>query len=102
MIETRVTMDEIGTPVEGYVRESFAREKYPDDERLIEIRRQGFDRWLARHDFEVLYSAGRDIRGPEGMKPDPSTPARYVVDDAGSWLMDRANATVHREVEGDR
>ena len=33
-------------PATGYVRESYAREKHPDSPELIELRRQGFDRWL--------------------------------------------------------
>lgn len=38
----------------NYVRESYAREKHPDDEAIIELRRKDFDDWLERHDRAVV------------------------------------------------
>lgn len=55
----------------NYVRESYAREKHPDNEEIIEARRVDFDNWLERHDAEVrpgLNPAGD--RGPLWSHPD--------------------------------
>lgn len=117
-----MTMEEIATPTTGYVRESYAREKYPDREWLIELRRQGFDRWLAAHDLEVLADARVRPEFTEYMPNDGEYEYTSDSDCDGSnvryfrrrpryegsyhpWQSTTAEAhaaAVHREVEGDR
>lgn len=46
----------MSTPTLAYARESFAREKHPDNDEIIELRRQGFDRLIA----EIRAEAWRD------------------------------------------
>ena len=49
-------------PTSAYVRESYAREKHPDSPELIELRRQGFDRWLCQVQFEAVEEFKRRMR----------------------------------------
>lgn len=46
----------------NYVRESYAREKHPDDEEIIQMRRVDFDNWLERHDASMKQGEPSDAQ----------------------------------------
>lgn len=45
----------------NYVRESYAREKHPDHDDIIQLRREDFDNWLERKVRAAAVKALRDM-----------------------------------------